>query len=252
MSRRRVAASLLLVTVIAAGCGGSSEPPSLPQRQPTPLDLATTGSISGHVRLTGTRPAMKELRFGGFAECAAQHQGPAYAGDVLVQDGRVQNAFIYIQSGLGERVFAIPTAGIEIDQTGCLYAPRVAGAQVGQLIRFLNSDLAMHNVHGTPKDSPAWNFVLARAGLERQIRIDRPEVMVSVRCDLHPWMQGWIGVVDHPYFAVTGSDGAFRLANVPPGPYTVTAWHERFGTQSQQVTVAERGTAETAFTFTAP
>lgn len=251
MSARR-AVSMWVLLVVLAACGGGSEPPAAPARQPTPLDRSTTGTISGTVRLTGTPPPMKEIRFGGFAECAAQHTGSVFAGDMLVRDGFVQNAFVYIQSGLGDRVFAIPTTPVEIDQKGCLYAPRVAGAQVGQLVKFVNSDPTLHNVHGTPKDSSAWNFTLARAGLERQIRIDHAEVMVSTRCDLHPWMQGWIGVVDHPYFAVTGPDGAFRLADVPSGTYTVTAWHERFGTQSQQVTVAERGAAETSFTFTAP
>lgn len=195
---------------------------------------------------------MKEIRFGSFAECAVQHPEPAYGGDVLVRDGRVQNAFVYIQSGLGERVFAIPGEPVEIDQTGCLYAPRVAGAQVGQAIKFVNSDPAIHNVHGSPTTSPGWNFVLARTGLAREIRLGAPEVMVSVRCDLHPWMQAWIGVVDHPYFAVTGPDGSFRLAHVPPGTYTLTAWHERFGVRSQAVELAERAEAAVTFAFTAP
>jgi plastocyanin len=242
---------LSLVCVLAAACGGG-EPPPLPPRQPTPLDAATTGTIHGQVRLDGTPPPMQDVRFGSFAECAAQYRGPVPVGDVLVHDGLVENVFVYIQSGLGERVFAIPTTPVEIDQKGCLYHPRVAGAQVGQLIDFVNSDPTLHNVHGTPKASPGWNFALSRAGTQRQTRIDRPEIMVSVRCDLHPWMQGWIGVVDHPYFAVTGADGSFRLAGVPPGTYTLTAWHERFGTRSQQVVLAERADSGVTFAFTAP
>jgi plastocyanin len=122
------------------------------------------------VRFEGTPPAMREIRFGGFAECAAQHQGPVYTGDVLVQDGRVQNAFVYIASGLGERVFAIPAGAVEIDQKGCLYAPRVAGAQVGQLVNYVNSDPATHNC-GVPK---AAGTSSSRAGLQRQIRIASP------------------------------------------------------------------------------
>jgi plastocyanin len=243
-------AIMVFLAVLAGGCGGDAPPPP-PPRTPTPLDLATTGTITGQVRFDGTPPAMKEIRFGSFAECAAQHPEPVYAGDALVRDGRVQNAFVYIQSGLGERVFAIPEAAVEIDQTGCLYAPRVAGAQVGQAIRFVNSDPAVHNVHGSPTASPAWNFVLSRRGLAREIRLAQPEVMVSVRCDLHPWMQAWIGVVDHPYFAVTGPDGSFRLVHVPPGTYTLTAWHERFGVQSRPVTLTERAEADVAFAFTA-
>lgn len=241
-------ASLL---ALAVGCAGGDAPPA-PARQPTPLDLATTGTIAGSVRFDGTPPAMQPVRFGSFAECAAQHPGPVLANDALVRDGRVENAFVYVSDGLGDRVFAIPDAAVEMDQQGCLFVPRVIGAQVGQLVKFLNGDPAVHNVHGRLRGASGWNFVLSRRGASREIRIDRPEVMVSVRCDLHPWMQGWVGVVDHPYFAVTGPDGAFRLANVPPGTYTVTAWHERFGTRSQQVTLAERGAAEATLTFTAP
>jgi plastocyanin len=247
----RALASLTLATILTVACGGGAPPP-LPPRQPTPLDLATTGSIHGEIRFQGTPPPMKEIRFGSFAECTAHHQGPVAAGDMLVKDGLVENAFVYIQHGLGERVFAIPSTPVVIDQKGCLYRPRVAGTQVGQLITYLNSDTALHNVHGTPKASPSWNFALARAGLTRQIRLDKPEIMVSVRCDLHPWMQGWIGVVDHPYFAVSSADGTFRLAQVPPGTYTLAVWHERFGTQTQQVTLTDRADVEASFAFTAP
>jgi plastocyanin len=240
--------SLLLALV---ACGGSDAPPPAPVRQPTPLDLATTGTISGQVRFEGTPPPMKEIRFGSFAECSTQHPGAVYADDALVHDGKVQNAFVYIADGLGNRVFAIPDTTVEIDQRGCLYVPHVAGAQVGQLITFANGDPAIHNVHGTSAGAPGWNFVLARKGAERQLRLMQPDVAVGIRCDLHPWMQAWIGVVDHPYFAVTGPDGTFRLVNVPPGTYTVTAWHEKFGTRSQQVTLAEHGEATADLAFSA-
>lgn len=236
------AAALLLVA-----CGGGSAPP--PARTPTPLDPATTGTITGEVRFEGAVPAMTEIRFGGFAECAAAHQGPVDTGDVLVRDGKVENAFVWVKSGLGDRVFVVPDEPVVIDQVGCLYRPRVAGAQVGQLVRFLNDDPLLHNVHGTPKRSSPWNVSLARRGAEREIRVNAPEIMVSVRCDLHPWMQGWLGVVDHPYFAVTGANGSFTLKNVPPGDYTVGAWHERFGTREANVTLAPTGTAEATFTF---
>ncbi|MGH7893553.1 MAG: cupredoxin domain-containing protein [Candidatus Binatia bacterium] len=239
----------LVVAAVLAACGGSAPPPA---RTPTPLDHATTGTISGEVRFEGPVPAMKEVRFGSFAECAGQHQGPVYAGDVVVADGKVANAFVYIKDGLGDRVFAVPTEPVEIDQVGCLYKPRVAGAQVDETVKFVNSDPLLHNVHGTPKASSAWNVSLARKGAEREIRIAKPEVMVSVRCDLHPWMQGWIGVVDHPYFAVTGPDGAFTLTDVPPGDYTLGVWHERLGVRETRVSLPPKGAATTTFTLTAP
>ena len=126
------------------------------------------------------------------------------AGDVLVKDGRVENAFVYVKDGLGDRVFAAPAEPVTIDQRGCLYHPRVTGAVTCQEIVFLNSDPLLHNVHGTPHDSRAWNFSMGVQGSRRSIRVDKPEVAVEVRCDVHPWMRAYIGVVDHPYFAVTG------------------------------------------------
>lgn len=240
MAHRHAFALLALLALVVA-CGGASDAP--PRRTPTPLDPATTGRIAGTVRFTGAVPPMQEISFGSFAECAAVHDGPVYTNDALVRDGRVQNALVYVRDGLGERVFAVPETPVEIDQRGCLYEPRVVGVQVGQPIRYVNSDRTLHNVHGVPDAARGWNFALPRPGAERTIRIDRPEVAIPVRCDLHPWMQGWIGVFDHPYFAVTGPDGAFTLANVPAGTYTVAAWHERLGQAAHEVTVVAGGEA---------
>lgn len=237
----------LLLPVLAAivvGCGGDVEPPA---RTPTPLDATTTGTIRGAVRFTGTPPASKALRLN--AECAALHDGPVSAGDVRVTDGGVANAFVWIKEGLGDRVFAIPTDPVVLDQRGCIYTPRVAGAQVGQEIRFVNSDPFLHNVHGSPEAQRGWNFGMGIQGSTRSIRLTAAEVPVSIRCDVHPWMQAWLGVVDHPYFAVTGADGTFTLANVPPGDYVVGAWHERFGTLSISIHLDARGTGEAVLTF---
>jgi len=246
---RRLVVSIVLSALVAS-CGGDSAGPP-PARQPTPLDHATTGAISGEVRFEGAPPPMQTLTFGGFAECAAAHRGSVPVGDVLVQNGKLQNAFVWLKDGLGDRVFAIPGEPVVVDQVGCLYQPRVAGVQVGQLVKFTNDDPLLHNVHGTPKASPPWNVSLARKGAEREIRIAKPEVMISVRCDLHPWMQGWLGAVDHPYFAVTGPDGGFMLRDVPPGTYTVAAWHERFGVREARVTLEAKGAATASFTFAA-
>src|SRR5262245_29992124 len=162
---------------LAVGCGDDAPPPA---RMPTPLDRATTGTIAGVVHVEGAPPPMAEIRFGAFAECASQHQGPVPAGDLLVHDGKLENALVYVKEGLGERSFAIPPEPVVVDQTGCLYAPRVSGAQVGQVIRFVNGDPLLHNVRGTPTASSGWNVSLARQGATRDIRVDRPEVPVSV------------------------------------------------------------------------
>jgi len=243
---------LLLACIAAAGCGGGGGGETRTSRPVTPIDPATTGAIEVDVQFQGTVPPMKELVMSSFPECVAQHQGPVLAGDMLVKDGKVQNAFVYVKDGLGDRGFAVPKEPVVIDQKGCLYSPHVVGAQVGQPVEFHNSDSMLHNVHGTPKDSSGWNVALPRQGAERTITVDHPEVMISVRCDLHPWMQGWLGVVDNPFFGVSGPDGRVKLQGVPAGDYVVGIWHERFGTREAKVTVKPQATASASVTFTPP
>jgi len=239
--------SLGLVVAIVAACAGGDD--ATPRREPTPLDTTTAGTLSGTVHFDGTVPAMTEINFGSFAECAAMHAGPVLTNDALVHDGLVENAIVWIEAGLGDRIFAVPDTPVEIDQHGCVFEPRVVGVQVGQPILYKNTDRTLHNVHGKPDAASGWNFALPRPGSERTISIDHAEVAVSVRCDLHPWMQGWIGAFDHPYFAVTGPDGAFSLRNVPPGTYVLSAWHERLGTTKQTVTIAPRATETVTLTL---
>jgi hypothetical protein len=236
--------TLTVALVFLVACGGGS----CPERgAPTPLDHGTTGSIVGAVTFHGDPPPATPVPLD--RSCGALHQGPVTAGDVLVKDHRVQNAFVYIREGLGDRVFPQPTTALEIDQKGCLFAPRVAAAETCQEIVFLNSDPVLHNVHGFPKSSGAWNFSLSQAGSRRSVRVPAPEAMIRVGCDVHPWMQSYVGVVNHPYFAVTGADGAFTLKDVPPGDYVVASWHERFGTREQRVKVEPKQEQAIAFAY---
>jgi hypothetical protein len=238
-----------LAVLVLAACGekpGGCEAP----RQPTPLDRSTTGTLTGSVLLEGTPPAMSPIQMTG--ECAAQHREPVLSGDALVHDAKVENAFVYVKDGLGGRVFAVPEKPVVIDQAGCIYRPRVAGVQTCQPIQFVNSDPLLHNVHGTPDRSSPWNFGMAVKGSTRTIRIEVPEVPVEVRCDVHPWMRAYLGVVDHPYFAVTGPDGRFTIAEVPPGDYLLAAWHERFGEKEERVTLGPKETKRVNLTLTAP
>jgi plastocyanin len=243
---RAVIGGTVVLLVLAAGCQRERS-----EREPTPLDLATVGTIAGEVRFEGAVPAQTVLQVGSFAECAAQHSGPVLAGDVLVHDGRVENAIVYVSEGLGDRVFAVPDAAVVIDQQGCLFVPRVAAAQVGQEVRFLNSDPLPHNVHGTPQRSRGWNFMLGVKGASRATTVGAPEPVIEIKCDVHPWMKAYLGAFDHPYFAVTGRDGRFTLENVPPGTYVVTVWHERFGTRSTSVELPPTETRSIVVTFAA-
>ena len=239
---------LLALLVVLASCGRESR--CGPPRPPTPLDHATTGTLSGTVTLEGAPPPMKTISLGGDPQCAAEHAGPVLSGDALVHDGRVENVFVWVKEGLGDRTFAVPDAPVIIDQVGCLYQPHVAGAQTCQPIEFVNSDPLLHNVHGLPEHSPPWNFGMVH-GSKRTARVEHPEVMIDIQCDVHPWMRAYLGVLDHPYFAVTGADGRFTLAALPPGDYVIGAWHERFGTRETRVTLGPGEQRAIAFTYVA-
>jgi plastocyanin len=220
------------------------------RRAPTPLDRATLGVITGEVRFEGTPPAASTVEMSSAKDCAAQHPGGRVsAGDVLVQGGKVQNAIVAIENGLGDRVFAVPETPVVIDQHGCMFDPRVAAAQVDQPIEFRNSDALPHNVHGEPAKSSSWNFSLGLKGATRKLDVDAAQPVIPIKCDIHPWMRAFLGVYDHPYFMVTGADGTFTLRDVPPGTYTLEAWHERFGTKTATVTLAPSETKTVAFTF---
>ena len=243
----RVLSGVAGLLLVFASCERPSEPPR--PRQPTPLDLTRVGTLSGTVFFDGPAPDSSQLQLGGWSECAAQHDGPVSAADVLVTDGRLQNAIVYIEDGLGERVFAVPERPVVSDQQGCRFLPRILAAQVDQPIRFLNSDPLAHNVHGLPARSRQWNFSLGLKGTSRTLSVRAEEVGIEIKCDIHGWMRSYLGVFDHPYFALSAADGTFTLADVPPGHYTVTAWHERFGSRSQSVVLEERGEEIVAFRF---
>jgi hypothetical protein len=245
MVRRPIRTALLLSALLSACSSGEGD---VPARGPaTKIDPAMAGNVHGLVTYPGTPPPSTMPKVGDPACAAGSSQGPI--GDVVVKDGRVANAFAYVAAGLESYVFEIPKDPVVVDQRGCLYvSPRtrghVFGAETGQEIRFLNSDPTLHNVHIDPKNSPAANFGMGVQGAKRSVRIPKAEVMVNVRCDVHPWMHAYLGVVDHPHFAVTGDDGGFEFTGVPAGHYTIEVWHERFGTKRQVIDVVPRQTAE--------
>jgi len=241
----------VFIGVTFSGCdrGGETTPRSV--ATPTALDPAQTGSITGAVTFAGATPPPRTVDALTDPACAALHPSGIVIEPVEVVNGRVANVFIYVARGLESRVFAVPEEPVAVDQRGCLYAPRVAGVQAGQPIRFINSDDTLHNVHGEPKRSKPWNFGLPRRGTDRRLVLANPEVMVPIRCDVHPWMRAYVGVLPHPYFAVTGKDGSYTLRGVPAGHHVVATWHEHLGAQETTVTVEPGGTAGADFALRA-
>ena len=211
------------------------------------IDLASAGSIHGQVKFEGTVPSAMPINLP--AGCAEQFHAGVTDTPALVNNGRLQNAFVWISQGLDAMNFPAPAQEVTVDQRGCFYSPRVIGAQVGQNVTFVNSDPVIHNVRAMAKENPPFNEVMVAKNMRLTRAFQHSEIMVRSKCDVHPWMSAFIGVLPHPYFAVTGANGEFFLDRIPPGQYTLEAWHEVFGRKSQKITVTAKGAIEAGFVF---
>ena len=247
---------LFAAALLPAGCGKSDSPKKPATEAPKSIDYfhvdpATAASLSGTIVFHGTRPARQAISMESEEGCQQAHAGkPVFDEPVLTgMNGGLANAFVYIQAGLEGKKFEPAKAAVLIDQKGCMFAPRVIGIRAGQTLDLKNSDSVSHNIHPMPANNREWNEQQSPGTPDVEHRFARPEVMIPVKCNVHSWMHAWIGVVDHPYFAVTGPDGVFSWHGVPPGDYTIAAWHEKLGEQKQQVHLAASGTATVRFTY---
>ena len=248
---KKACACVIVVAALAACSGDSSKSaePASPAAAPDAkkVDSATASTIKGKVVLEGTPPAAAPFKMTSDPACGT---ADAYGESYLVDNGNLQNAFVYIKDGLGNKfIFDTPTEPVKLDQKGCHYVPHVLGVRVTQPLEVSNSDETLHNVHGKPQDNREFNQPQPIVGMKNTITFTRPEVMIPFKCDVHPWMSAYVGAVAHPYFAVTGKDGAFELKSVPPGTYTIEAWHEKLGRQTQTVTLGEKDSKDVNFTF---
>ncbi len=238
-----------------AGCGKKEEAPATKEAESrpapaTPVDAATAGSITGKVTFAGSKPAPKVIRMDAEPACKGLHTTPVNSEEVMVNgNGTLEYVFVYVKEGLGNRTFDTPKTPVTIDQKGCIYHPHVLGIQTGQELRVLNSDPTTHNIHPLPRQNREWNVSQPPKSPDIVQTFPREEVLIAVKCNVHPWMRSYIGVLKHPYYAVTGAEGTFELKNLPPGDYVVAAWHEKFGTQEQKVTVGPKETKTLEFTF---
>src|SRR5262245_55765785 len=215
------------------------------------LDPSTAGDITGRVTFDGPQPPRETLKISSNPYCV-KVAGTSVRSDAVVvdRDGAVQNVFVYVKSGLDPSYgFDIQAAPAVLDQRSCQFVPRVVGVQVGQPLEIRNSDQTLHNVHGRPKVNQQFNNGQPIAGMRMTKTFTNPEVMIPLTSDVHPWMVAFVGVVSHPFFAVTGPDGAFRIDGVPPGGYVVEAWHETFGTATEPITVDSGQATSLLFTF---
>jgi len=243
----------LAVAVVACGGGNkeSATESAAPAGGGAKIDPATAGEISGVVSFDGVAPKNEGIKMNADPVCVKENPTPQTQETYEVDNGKLANVFVYVKDGLGNYSYDPPAGTVTIDQMGCRYHPHVFGMRVGQPLEILNSDPTLHNIHALPKNNSEFNNGQPIQGMKMTHTFDKPEVMVPFKCDVHGWMNAYVGVLPHPYYAVTKDDGKFELANVPPGTYTIEAWHEKLGPMTQSVTLGQKETKEITFSFKA-
>ena len=244
----------LSILVLLAGCGTTRENPK-PEAAAEPpryfqVDPSTAGTLIGKVLLKAEAPRPKPISMEAEEACAALHKKPVFDESVVTgKRNGLANVFVYVKTGLEGKVFAPAPEPVLLDQRGCRFHPRVLGLRVNQTLSVKNSDPVSHNVHPKPHNNRDWNQQQSPRAPDLQRRFARPDVMIPVRCDVHRWMKAYIGVVDHPFFAVTDTAGAFAIRQLPPGRYTVAAWHETLGEKTEQISVRTGEESRLEFAF---
>ena len=207
------------------------------------------GTVSGTIHFTGKVTPRVKIDMGQDPVCGLADSNSTE--QYLVHNGGLQNVFLYVKDGLGNKLYAAPSTPVVMDQMGCRYIPHVIGVMVGQPVKFTNSDNTMHNVHMTPQIGTNQTVDLSEPpnGNGETRILSTPELMIPVRCNNHPWMEAFINVVTSPFYAVSDADGHFTIKGLPPGTYTIVADHEQLGQQTATVTVTAKQTATQDFTY---
>ncbi len=244
MTQNRILRLVTLVTFYVA--------PFALRAAAAPADQTVAGEIAGKVALEGAPPKATPIVMAKDPVCSASHNEPVYAEDGAVNsNGTLPNVFIYVKEGAEKYNFPVPTTPVTLDQRGCMYRPHVLGIIAGQELRIVSSDPTTHNIHPQPKDNREWNQSQPPGAAALLKKFARPEIMIPVKCNQHPWMHAYIGVTRNPFYAVTGNEGTFVLKGLPPGQYTLAAWTATFGTQEQKVTIKPGESTTANFTFKA-
>jgi plastocyanin len=217
-----------------------------------------TGTITGVISYNGAPAAARKIDTAADPICG-QANPNLVTEDTIVKDGKLANVFVYVKDGTvdgGKKIdgyaWPTPTTAVTLDQNGCQYKPHVLGIQVNQTLSVVNSDKTTHNVHPTPTLNKEWNQTQAVGQGPIEEKFARPEQLIPVKCNQHPWMKAYIGVMRHPLYSVSGDTGAFEIKGVPAGTYTVVAWREggAKGTEkTMQVTVPANGSGKADFAF---
>lgn len=237
---------------LVISCGKKEQTAEVPPEPTAIIDPATAGSITGTVKFEGTPPVFRPIDMSAEPACVQANRTPVVPlGGVLRPHDALADVVVYVRSGLGNYKYDQPTQPAVLDQKGCMYVPRILAFRTHQLLDIKNTDPVTHNVHPMPHDNKPWNRSLPQGADPFVTSFPNQELAIPVACNIHPWMRAYLFVLAHPYFQVTSKSGDFELANIPPGTYTIEAWHERFGTLDQTVTIGPKESKTITFTFDA-
>jgi len=246
------------IALVMAGCGGKKEEapetpaPAASAPAGKTVDPATAGEVTGTVKLDGAAPKMKAISIAAEPACAKARTAPLTSEEVVTGDGgALANVVVYVSSGLDGYSFPAPSTPVEFKQEGCQYHPHVAGMMVAQNVSVVNADQTTHNIHPLPMQNREWNESQPPGAAPIQKSFARDEVAIPVKCNVHPWMKAYMAVLPNPFFQVTDKDGKFDLKGLPPGTYTITAWHELYKTDPQTITIGAKESKAVNFSFKA-
>lgn len=248
--------SLAVLPFVACGGGEAPKSESAPAAEApkgaapeaAPAASAGTASVSGKIAFEGTVPPAEKVKLTADPKCAEMHKDGLERQAIKVKDGGVADVLVYVKSGL-TGTYPAPAEPVLLDQNGCDYHPHMVAMMAGQKLKIRNSDDTLHNIHPRPQVNQEFNQGQAKKGMEMQKLFDKPEMLIPVGCDVHPWMRAFISVLSNPYFAVTGEDGTFEIKGLPAGEYEIEAAHGKLKTVSAKVTVKDGEAAKLSLTY---
>ena len=262
MTRKSLAFLTLAALPVGIACGGSepAAPAAATKSQaaaPASAPAAAaasagSASVAGKVAFEGAAPAAEKVKLNADPKCAAMHKDGLERAPIKVTNGGLADVLVYVKSGV-KGSYPPPTEPVLLDQQGCDYHPHMVVMRAGQSLKIRNSDDTLHNIHPRPQVNGEFNIGQPRQGMESvrdgEKGFAKPEVMIPVGCDVHPWMRAYISVLDNPFFTVTKDDGTFEIKGLPAGEYEVEAYHGKLKSQAQKVTVKDSEAASLNFTF---
>ena len=252
MKIRPAALALAIILGFAiTGCSKKeNEDFSAPPEPTAVVDQATAGTITGTVTFEGAPPKFHAIDMSAEPACVQENPKPVVPPIVVLgPHDALADTVVYIKSGLGTYRYDTPNDPAILDQKGCMYVPRVLAFRANQPLEIKNTDPVTHNVHPMPRENKSWNRSLPENAPPFMTKFPHQELGIPVACNIHPWMRAFLFVFDNPYYDMTAKTGTFELKNLPPGTYTVEAWHEYLGTLDQTVTIAPKESKSISFTF---